>query len=112
MKQEFYERLTHAGLNGVVCFQETYRRSAYKDYHPRGMKSHFDWRLNGFDRMGRAGVHKIGMGCSSAWKTGVPTSQCWPDICVICKSTIGAHVIRSISHACVRVKADTSHTWS
>ncbi len=62
MKQEFYERLTHAGLNGVVCFQETYRRSAYKDYHPRGMKSHFDWRLNGFDRMGRAGVHKIGMG--------------------------------------------------
>ena len=26
------------------------------------MKSHFDWRLNGFDRMGEAGVHKIGMG--------------------------------------------------
>lgn len=62
MKMEFYERLTHAGLNGVVCFQETYHRSAYKTYHPRGMKSHFDWRLNGFDRMGQAGVHKIGMG--------------------------------------------------
>lgn len=62
MKQESYERLVSAGLNGVVCFQETYRRSTYKDYHPRGMKSHFDWRLNGFDRMGRAGVHKIGMG--------------------------------------------------
>ena len=26
------------------------------------MKSHFDWRLNGFDRMGEAGVHKIGIG--------------------------------------------------
>ena len=26
------------------------------------MKSFFDWRLNGFDRMGEAGVHKIGMG--------------------------------------------------
>ena len=26
------------------------------------MKSHFDWRLNGFDRMGEAGVHKIGLG--------------------------------------------------
>ncbi len=49
-------------LNGVVCFQETYHRDAYKKYHPRGMKSHFDWRLNGFDRMGEAGVHKIGMG--------------------------------------------------
>lgn len=62
MKTEFYERLTHSGLNGVVCFQETYHREAYKKYHPRGMKSHFEWRLNGFDRMGRAGVHKIGMG--------------------------------------------------
>ena len=26
------------------------------------MKSIYEWRLNGFDRMGRAGVHKIGMG--------------------------------------------------
>lgn len=57
-----YERLTHSGLNGVVCFQETYHRQAYKTYHPRGMKSHYDWRLNGYDRMGEAGVHKIGMG--------------------------------------------------
>ena len=55
-------RLTESGLNGVVCFQETYHREAYRKYHPQGMKSHFDWRLNGFDRMGEAGVHKIGMG--------------------------------------------------
>lgn len=57
-----YERLTRSGLNGVVCFQETYHREAYKQYHPRGMKSHYDWRLNGYDRMGEAGVHKIGLG--------------------------------------------------
>lgn len=62
MRSSEYERLTHAGLNGVVCFQETYHRETYKKYHPHGMKSHFDWRLNGFDRMGEAGVHKIGMG--------------------------------------------------
>lgn len=62
MRASEYERLTHSGMNGVVCFQETYHREAYKEYHPRGMKSHFDWRLNGFDRMGEAGVHKIGMG--------------------------------------------------
>ena len=62
MRSSEYERLTHAGLNGVVCFQETYHRESYKKYHPQGMKSHFDWRLNGFDRMGEAGVHKIGMG--------------------------------------------------
>ncbi|MDE5843683.1 MAG: 2-iminoacetate synthase ThiH [Muribaculaceae bacterium] len=62
MRSADYERLTHAGLNGVVCFQETYHRESYKKYHPQGMKSHFDWRLNGFDRMGEAGVHKIGLG--------------------------------------------------
>ncbi|MDE6764679.1 MAG: radical SAM protein, partial [Duncaniella sp.] len=62
MKEESYSRLVKSGLNGVVCFQETYNQANYKNYHPRGMKSIFEWRVNGFDRMGRAGVHKIGMG--------------------------------------------------
>ncbi len=38
------------------------------------MKSFYDWRLNGFDRMGRAGVHKIGMGVLIGledWRTDV-----------------------------------------
>ncbi len=62
LKERDYERLTHSGLNGVVCFQETYNAARYGVYHPRGMKSIYEWRLNGFDRMGAAGVHKIGMG--------------------------------------------------
>ncbi len=62
MRQQEYEQLIEAGLNGVVCFQETYREDAYRECHPRGMKSIFRWRLNGYDRMGRAGLHKIGMG--------------------------------------------------
>ncbi len=62
LSSEDYYRLTQAGLNGVVCFQETYNRANYKLYHPAGMKSDFEWRVNGFDRMGQAGVHKIGMG--------------------------------------------------
>lgn len=62
LKTEQYARLAKAGLNGVVCFQETYNRRNYGKYHPRGMKSIFDWRLNGYDRMGRAGLHKIGLG--------------------------------------------------
>ncbi len=69
-----YERLTHTGLNGVVCFQETYNRARYKTYHPAGMKSNFEWRLNGFDRMGMAGLHKIGMGVLIGledWRTDV-----------------------------------------
>ena len=74
LKAEEYERLTHSGLNGVVCFQETYNRENYKKYHPAGMKSYFEWRLNGFDRMGQAGVHKIGMGVLIGledWRTDV-----------------------------------------
>lgn len=74
LKSEEYERLTHSGLNGVVCFQETYNEANYKKYHPAGMKSHYDWRLNGYDRMGMAGVHKIGMGVLIGledWRTDI-----------------------------------------
>ncbi len=74
MKQRDYERLVRSGLNGVVCFQETYHEERYKDYHPRGMKSIFEWRVNGFDRMGAAGLHKIGMGVLIGledWRTDV-----------------------------------------
>lgn len=74
MKEDDYRRLIYSGLNGVVCFQETYRESTYRNYHPRGMKSIFEWRVNGFDRMGRAGVHKIGMGVLIGledWRTDI-----------------------------------------
>lgn len=71
---EDYARLTRSGLNGVVCFQETYHRDNYKLYHPAGPKSNFEWRVNGFDRMGMAGLHKIGMGVLiglEEWRTDV-----------------------------------------
>ncbi len=74
LKSDEYYRLTQAGLYGVVCFQETYNRARYKVYHPRGMKSNYEWRLNGYDRMGQAGVHKIGMGVLIGledWRTDV-----------------------------------------
>lgn len=38
------------------------------------MKSIYDWRLNGYDRMGQAGVHKIGMGVLIGledWRTDI-----------------------------------------
>lgn len=74
MKENDYYRLTQSGLNGVVCFQETYNEANYKKYHPQGMKSIYEWRLNGYDRMGAAGVHKIGMGVLIGledWRTDV-----------------------------------------
>ena len=74
LSEEDYSRLVKAGLYGVVCFQETYHRENYKKYHPSGMKSDFEWRVNGFDRMGAAGMHKIGMGVLIGledWRTDV-----------------------------------------
>ncbi|MCM1078091.1 MAG: 2-iminoacetate synthase ThiH [Bacteroidales bacterium] len=72
---EDYRELIRHGLNGVVCFQETYHRENYRLYHPAGMKSRFEWRLDGFDRMGQAGVHSIGMGAllglEKEWRTDV-----------------------------------------
>ena len=75
LKAEEYKTLTEHGLNGVICFQETYHRENYKIYHPAGMKSKFEWRVNAFDRMGQAGVHSIGMGAllglEKEWRTDV-----------------------------------------
>ncbi|MCM1311457.1 MAG: 2-iminoacetate synthase ThiH [Bacteroides sp.] len=72
---EEYAELTKHGMNGVICFQETYHRENYNIYHPRGMKSKFEWRVNGFDRMGQAGVHSIGMGVliglEKEWRTDI-----------------------------------------
>lgn len=75
LKTEEYAELARHGMNGVICFQETYHKVNYNIYHPRGMKSKFEWRLNGFDRMGQAGVHSIGMGVliglEKEWRTDI-----------------------------------------
>ena len=74
LKTEEYKELTEHGLNGVICFQETYHSERYNIYHPKGMKSKFDWRVNAPDRMGQAGVHSIGMGVLIGledWRTDV-----------------------------------------
>ena len=75
LKAEEYKELCRHGLNGVICFQETYHREHYTQYHPRGMKSRFEWRCDAFDRMGQAGVHSIGMGVlvglEKEWRTDI-----------------------------------------
>ncbi len=62
MDQEDYSKLIQEGLYAVLVYQETYHRDNYKLYHPKGKKSNFDYRLETPDRLGRAGVHKIGLG--------------------------------------------------
>jgi len=62
LHEEEYRRLAIAGVNAVYCYQETYHKQNYAIYHPKGMKSKFDWRIDTFDRIGKAGIHKMGLG--------------------------------------------------
>jgi 2-iminoacetate synthase len=57
-----YRELIAQGLHTVLVYQETYHREDYKKHHPKGKKSNFQYRLETPDRLGRAGVHKIGLG--------------------------------------------------
>jgi 2-iminoacetate synthase len=49
-------------LNTVLVYQETYHQATYRNHHPKGKKSNFAYRLETPDRLGRAGIHKIGLG--------------------------------------------------
>src|ERR1035437_8031118 len=62
LDQPDYETLLAQGLNTVLVYQETYHRENYKVHHPKGKKSNFDYRLETPDRLGKAKVHKIGLG--------------------------------------------------
>ncbi len=57
-----YEQLIESGLYAVLVYQETYHKEEYKKHHPKGKKSNFEYRLATPDRLGRAGIHKIGLG--------------------------------------------------
>jgi len=62
MDQDGYESLMVSGLSSVLVYQETYHREAYARYHPKGFKRNFDYRLETPERLGRAGMKKIGLG--------------------------------------------------
>lgn len=62
MDQDEYERLIKSGLHSVLVYQETYHKDDYKKHHPKGKKSNFNYRLETPDRLGRAGIHKMGLG--------------------------------------------------
>ena len=57
-----YATLGAEGLNAVYVYQETYNEATYPDYHLGGKKRDYRWRLETPDRIGAAGIHKIGLG--------------------------------------------------
>jgi len=62
LDEEGYATLTADGLSSVLVYQETYDPVAYPKHHLKGPKSDMAYRLATPDRLGRAGVKKIGLG--------------------------------------------------
>lgn len=57
-----YRPLAAAGAEGLVVYQETYDREAYRLYHTAGPKKDFDWRLDTAERAYHAGFRRLGIG--------------------------------------------------
>jgi 2-iminoacetate synthase len=60
--EEEYRRLSAAGCDGVVIYQETYHPQTYAKVHVAGRKRHYEWRLAGPERAARAGMRRVGIG--------------------------------------------------
>jgi 2-iminoacetate synthase len=57
-----YASLAGDGLSAVLVYQETYDPAVYPRHHLKGPKSDLRYRLETPDRLGAAGVKKIGLG--------------------------------------------------
>lgn len=62
LSQDEYAELKTLGLDSVMVYQETYHAPTYARHHLRGNKQDMAWRLATPDRLGRAGIDKIGLG--------------------------------------------------
>jgi 2-iminoacetate synthase len=60
--EDDYRRLSEAGCDGVVIYQETYNPETYRKVHLAGKKRQYEWRLLGPERAARAGVRRVGIG--------------------------------------------------
>ncbi len=72
METEEYRLLVQNGIDGLTLYQETYNRDIYAKMHPAGRKRDFNFRLEGPDRGGAAGLRKIGIGALlglADWRT-------------------------------------------
>jgi 2-iminoacetate synthase len=74
-----YLRFGQEGMSAVMVYQETYDPDAYASNHLRGPKADMGYRLETPDRLGQAGVKKIGIGAlyglsdwrAEAWFVGL-----------------------------------------
>jgi 2-iminoacetate synthase len=62
LSQADYAELKTLGLDAVMVYQETYHAPSYARHHLRGNKQDIEWRLATPERLGSAGIDKIGLG--------------------------------------------------
>ncbi|MCX4028577.1 2-iminoacetate synthase ThiH [Endozoicomonas sp. SM1973] len=62
LEQHEYEELIELGVDAVLVYQETYNPITYAKHHLKGKKQDFHYRIHTTDRLGAAGIHKIGIG--------------------------------------------------
>jgi 2-iminoacetate synthase len=79
LDREEYASLAAEGLSSVLVYQETYDPAVYPRHHLKGPKADMAHRLETPDRLGLAGIKKIGLGAlyglsdwrADAWFTGL-----------------------------------------
>ena len=57
-----YRELIGLGLDAVMVYQESYHQPTYERHHLRGKKQDMRWRMETPDRLGEAGIDKMGLG--------------------------------------------------
>lgn len=62
LEVEDYRELINLGVDAVMVYQETYHKPTYKDNHLKGKKMDMRYRMETPERLGMAGMDKIGMG--------------------------------------------------
>lgn len=63
LSEQQYQTLRTLGVDSVLVYQECYDQDTYQQHHLKGNKTDFRWRLETPDRLGQAGMDKIGVGC-------------------------------------------------
>ena len=62
LKTEEYAELKEHGMNGVICFQETYHKENYEKLHPTGPKHDYAYHTEAMDRAMEGGIDDVGIG--------------------------------------------------
>ncbi|MBN2739115.1 MAG: 2-iminoacetate synthase ThiH [Spirochaetales bacterium] len=57
-----YAKLVSAGVSHLALYQECYDRELYKQLHPKGPKSNYDFRLRAPEEAAKAGMAAINIG--------------------------------------------------